>query len=293
MDPPHILITGGSGFLGTSIISALLNTTKYTITALDISLPPLGTQTFSSNPRVRYTRCDILDVPSISKVFAETKPTAVIHTAGIFHVGTRRYSMKDRDAVFKVNVEGTRNVLDASKEHGVKAFVYTSSITVLCDDLSRDFKNADETWPLGKTDTSYGQSKVCSISLPLVPPDFLLLLLSPPFLTNQQPNTHKSPLPPQKGPRRIPRLNLKLPLLRNHLVTFSPHFRPHRPHLHPHDTCVHQRRPNPFYPRFRDKPARLRLCRQRCARARAGGGESAVDQHYFAHGGGGSHVYFE
>lgn len=99
--------------------------------------------------------------------------------------------------------------------------------------------------------------------------------------------------PPQKGPRRIPRLNLKLPLLRNHLVTFSPHFRPHRPHLHPHDTCVHQRRPNPFYPRFRDKPARLRLCRQRCARARAGGGESAVDQHYFAHGGGGSHVYFE
>ncbi|EMD91215.1 hypothetical protein COCC4DRAFT_71421 [Bipolaris maydis ATCC 48331] len=167
MDPPHVLITGGSGFLGTSIISALLNTTKYTITALDISLPPLGTQTFSSNPRVRYTRCDILDVPSLSKVFAETKPTAVIHTAAIFHVGTRRYSMKDRDAVFKVNVEGTRNVLEASKEHGVKAFVYTSSITVLCDDLSRDFKNADETWPLGKVDTSYGQSKALAESLVL------------------------------------------------------------------------------------------------------------------------------
>lgn len=162
MDPPHILITGGSGFLGTSIISALLSTKKYTITALDISLPPLGTQTFSSNPRMRYTRCDILDVPSLSKVFAEIRPTAVIHTAGLFHVGTRRYSMEDHDAVFKVNVEGTRNVLEASKEHGVKAFVYTSSITVLCDDLSRDFRNADETWPLGKTDTSYGQSKVCT-----------------------------------------------------------------------------------------------------------------------------------
>ncbi|XP_014556744.1 hypothetical protein COCVIDRAFT_99091 [Bipolaris victoriae FI3] len=167
MDSPHILITGGSGFLGTSIISALLNTTKYTITALDISLPSLGTQTFSSNPRVRYTRCDILDVPSLSKVFAETKPTAVIHTAGIFYVGTRRYSMKDRDTVFKVNVEGTRNVLEASKEHDVKAFVYTSSIAVLCDDFSRDFKNADETWPLGNTDTTYGQSKALAESLVL------------------------------------------------------------------------------------------------------------------------------
>ncbi|EUC40514.1 hypothetical protein COCMIDRAFT_9629 [Bipolaris oryzae ATCC 44560] len=167
MDPPHILITGGSGFLGTAIISVLLSTKKYTITALDISLPPLGTQTFSSNPRVRYTRCDILDAPSLSKVFAETRPTAVIHTAGIFYVGTRRYSMKDRDAVFKVNVEGTRNVLEASKEHGIKAFVHTSSITVLCDDLSRDFRNVDETWPLGKTDTCYGQSKALAESLVL------------------------------------------------------------------------------------------------------------------------------
>lgn len=160
MDRPHILVTGGCGFLGTSIVSALIDTGRYTITALDIIPPSLGSASFTTNTSVRYVRCDILDTTSLTRVFSEARPTAIIHTAAVFFVGSRRYTLKDKDAVFQVNVEGTRNVLNASRESGVKAFVYTSSIAVVVDELDQDFRNVNEEWPTGKAHTVYGQSKV-------------------------------------------------------------------------------------------------------------------------------------
>ena len=160
MDRPHVLVTGGCGFLGTSIVSALIDTGRYTITALDINPPSLGSASFATNASVRYVRCDILDTDSLTQVFSEARPTAVIHTAAVFYVGSRRYTTKDKDTVFKVNVEGTRNVLNVSRESGVKAFVYTSSIAVVVDELDQDFRNVNEDWPIGKAHTSYGQSKV-------------------------------------------------------------------------------------------------------------------------------------
>lgn len=160
MERPRVLVTGGCGFLGTSIVSALIDTGKYTITALDINPPSLGSASFTTNAAVCYVRCDILDTASLTKVFSEARPTAVIHTAAVFHVGSRRYTTKDKDTVFKVNVEGTRNVLNVSRESGVKAFVYTSSISVVGDELDQDFRNVNEDWPTGKAHTSYGQSKV-------------------------------------------------------------------------------------------------------------------------------------
>lgn len=69
--------------------------------------------------------------------------------------------MQGKDTVFSVNVGGTRNVVQVSKKCGVKAFVYTSSVTVLLDQLEESFCNADETWSTGRATTVYGQSKVC------------------------------------------------------------------------------------------------------------------------------------
>lgn len=161
MDPIPVLVTGGCGFLGTSIIARLLEAKRFIITAIDINPPSLGRNAFPS--RVRYVRADILDTSTLEKVFKEVRPTIVVHTASVFFLGAKRYSMQDQDAVFKVNIEGTRNVLEASRACGAKGLVYTSSVTVVFDELSRDFKNVDERWPTGKAETSYGISKVCDI----------------------------------------------------------------------------------------------------------------------------------
>jgi sterol-4alpha-carboxylate 3-dehydrogenase (decarboxylating) len=154
----RVLVTGGCGFLGTEIVSALLATNRYEITAIDINPPALGTSTFTQD--VRYVRANVLDRDALQKVFDEAKPAMVVHTVGVYRLGTARYSMKNKEGEFTVNVEGTRNVLDASRECGAKGLVYTSSVTVVLDELGKDFKNVDETWPTGYAKTSYGQSKV-------------------------------------------------------------------------------------------------------------------------------------
>lgn len=158
MELPRVLVTGGCGFLGTAIVSALLDTKRYAITAIDVNPPSLGSTTFAND--VRYVRCDVLDASSLSNVFSEARPAVVVHTVGVYPLGTKRYSMKGKDAIFKINVEGTKNVMAASKEHGAKGFVYTSSVTVVLDELDQDFRNVDERWPTKRANTSYGLSKV-------------------------------------------------------------------------------------------------------------------------------------
>lgn len=162
----RVLVTGGCGFLGTEIVSALLATQRYEITAIDINPPALGTTTFTQH--VRYVRANVLDRDALQKVFDEARPAVVVHTVGVYRLGTARYSTRNKEGEFTVNVEGTRNVLEASKECGARGLVYTSSVTVVLDELGKDFKNVDEEWPTGRAKTSYGQSKVGKRNLFLV-----------------------------------------------------------------------------------------------------------------------------
>lgn len=61
-----------------------------------------------------------------------------------------------------VNVNGTRHVVDAAKDNGCKALVYTSSCTVVTDDLNGNFPNIDERWPVSKRSSIYGESKAAA-----------------------------------------------------------------------------------------------------------------------------------
>lgn len=158
MEQIPILVTGGCGFVGTALVSALLRTNRYAITAIDINPPSPGSPTFTTS--VRYVRANVLDPDALQKVFDEARPAIVVHTVGVFPLGVKRYSMKGKEAVFKVNVEGTRNVVEAARECGAKGLVYTSSVTVVLDEMDADFRNVDETWPTGRAGTSYGLSKV-------------------------------------------------------------------------------------------------------------------------------------
>lgn len=162
----RVLVTGGCGFLGTEIVSALLATHRYEITAIDINPPALGTATFTQD--VRYVRANVLDREALQKVFDEARPAMVVHTVGVYRLGSARYSMRNKEGEFTVNVDGTRNVLEASRECGARGLVYTSSVTVVLDELGSDFRNVDEEWPTGRAKTSYGQSKVGVINLPAV-----------------------------------------------------------------------------------------------------------------------------
>ncbi|KAK1069778.1 hypothetical protein LTR74_004657 [Friedmanniomyces endolithicus] len=154
----QVLVTGGSGFLGTGIVSALLDKyPKWRISVLD-QRPP--------DPQVadrldQILSADISVGESVQKVFIDYTPDLVVHTAGVIPAGTKRYSTREEDweRVKAVNYDGTRHILDAALASGCKLFVYTSSCTVVTDDMEHDYFYMDEKIPTGLATLHYGKSK--------------------------------------------------------------------------------------------------------------------------------------
>jgi nucleoside-diphosphate-sugar epimerase len=75
----------------------------------------------------------------------------IFHCAGYAHA----FTSSDPDAHWRINFEGTRNLLLAAKDAGVKTFIYLSSVKAMADP---DGDCVDENWP-GEPNTQYGKSK--------------------------------------------------------------------------------------------------------------------------------------
>ena len=132
----HVLVTGGSGFLGNHIVS-LLDSRRACdkLTVLDIRKPQ------NPVPGVQYEEGNITDYDAMLKLLGKLKPDAIIHTASPNH------THQNKQVMYDVNVNGTKTMVRAAQEAGVKAFVYTSSASVISDTVT-DLIYADESYPL-------------------------------------------------------------------------------------------------------------------------------------------------
>ena len=128
-----VLVTGATGFLGGWVTRALV-ATGHSVRVLlrrparDSGLHGLGAVVFQG---------DVLAPDSLQPAMSGVD--AVIHCAGSV---SRR--LRDKDSVYRVNVEGTRNVLEAAARRHVKV-VHTSSIA--CVGPSPDPRLLDEDTP--------------------------------------------------------------------------------------------------------------------------------------------------
>ncbi|EDO47305.1 predicted protein [Nematostella vectensis] len=105
---PHVLVTGGAGYLGSSLVPILLDQ-GYKVTVYDRFLWGISSlYPCASNPRLQIINGDILDVGHLSQCISECD--AVIHLASI--VGYPACE-KDPQKATEVNEQGTRNVVDA------------------------------------------------------------------------------------------------------------------------------------------------------------------------------------
>ncbi len=146
-----VMVIGGCGFLGHHVVNLLLR--DYETTAVSVVDLRCTQNRRPDADCVRYFEADITDGARLAAVFDETRPTVVVHTASPAAQGANAVA----HAVFKkVNVDGTREVVEACRKAGVQALVYTSSASVLSDNKS-DLINADERWPVirGKQQSEY------------------------------------------------------------------------------------------------------------------------------------------
>ena len=112
-----IIITGGSGFVGTALIKALLTKQKSSkIVILDLTPPKLELQDL-----VHFVYTDITDREAVLRAFQAFQDIeCVFHVAGFGLAGTANlpaFNGKTQN----VNVGGTRNIIDACIQCNVKA----------------------------------------------------------------------------------------------------------------------------------------------------------------------------
>ncbi len=126
MPHKHILITGGTGFLGQYLTRDLLAAfPEADIRIIDLIANPYPLQNWSTEPRVEIrTGFDICRTDDWAEALDGID--TVIHLAGLI-----RSSPRDRPAMEKVNVEGTRVVINAVEARGIPHLVTIGSVASL------------------------------------------------------------------------------------------------------------------------------------------------------------------
>lgn len=128
-----ILVTGGTGFIGSHTVLELLKE-DYQVVVMD-NLYNSKTESLNRVQKItgkeaKFHQLDLLDEDGLDRLFSAYEFDAVIHFAGLKAVGE---SVEKPLLYFKNNISGTINLCEAMKKYGVKNLVFSSSATVYGD----------------------------------------------------------------------------------------------------------------------------------------------------------------
>lgn len=142
----NFLITGGAGFIGSTITSKILERGDKVVCVdnfdpyYDPKLKEENIKPFLDDPNFKLEKTDILNLDRLERIFRENAIDHVIHLAAKAGV---RPSLEDPVAYQRVNGEGTLNVLEAAKRTGCKKLCLASSSSVYGNNKKVPFKESD------------------------------------------------------------------------------------------------------------------------------------------------------
>lgn len=116
----NCIVTGATGHIGNVLIRNLLEN-RYNVTALVL---PNEDLTPIKDLKIKIVKGDVTDRDFILKFIK--KDSIVFHTAGIIDIGD-----KDYDFVYDVNVNGTKNIVDACVKNKARRLIYTSTVNII------------------------------------------------------------------------------------------------------------------------------------------------------------------
>ena len=113
----RILITGGSGFIGSTLIRYIINQTQDSVINID-KLTYAANQSalkgVENNPRYAFEQIDICDLKAIESIFEKYQPDAVMHLAAESHVDR---SISGAADFIQTNIVGTYTLLEVAKNY--------------------------------------------------------------------------------------------------------------------------------------------------------------------------------
>jgi UDP-glucuronate 4-epimerase len=131
---PNILITGGAGFIGSHLVDRLLAEGDWWVTVVDDfndfydpEIKRANASCHKNHPNYYSFEADIRDRSVLNEIFAEEKFDSIVHLAARAGV---RPSLDQPQLYAETNINGTLNLLELAREHGIKRFVFGSSSSV-------------------------------------------------------------------------------------------------------------------------------------------------------------------
>lgn len=149
-DRPLVIVTGGSGLIGSKVIERLVD--RHLVVSIDLDGDP------TSPSEVEFVCTDLTDTGSIERAFDRIRRRYGGHIASVVHLAAY-YDFAGRDSPLydEVTVGGTRRLLDALAEFDVDQFVFSS--TMLVHSPTDPGDEIDESDPIEKS-WAYPTSKV-------------------------------------------------------------------------------------------------------------------------------------
>ena len=146
-----ILITGGSGFIGSFIVEEALNRNMETW----VAVRPSSSRKFLQDTRIRFIELDFSSEENLRKQLAGHKFDYVVHAAGVT-------KCLDKNDFFRMNTNGTANLVNVLSEPDrmPRRMVFLSSLSIFGaireQQPYRDIEPTDQPKP----NTAYGESKL-------------------------------------------------------------------------------------------------------------------------------------
>jgi len=146
-----VLVTGGTGFLGSYIIKELVER-NYPVRAIRRSRKIPFYIPGRIFEKVQWVEGDILDPVSLEEAMINID--AVIHSAAIIS-----FHKADKKKMYHVNVQGTANVVNAAIEKNISRLVHISSVAALGRSKTGGPVNEEREWQESNINTHYAISK--------------------------------------------------------------------------------------------------------------------------------------
>jgi nucleoside-diphosphate-sugar epimerase len=145
---PVVLLTGGTGFLGSYILERLVRSGRV-VRALKRQTSPMG---LVADLPVQWVEGDINDLGALEDAFEGV--THVIHSAAMVS-----FHPKDARQMSQINVDGTANVVNMCLDKGVRHLIHVSSIAALGRSKDRLVLDEASKWVDSPDNTRYAISK--------------------------------------------------------------------------------------------------------------------------------------
>jgi dihydroflavonol-4-reductase len=141
-----ILVTGAAGLLGSELVKQLLDK-GYTVVAI-YNKTPLTI----SHLNLTVQQCDILDLTSLEEIMEGI--WQVYHCAAIVS-----FDPKEKNHLFKINIEGTENIVNACLNANVQKLVHVSSVGALGRIRNGEVVTEKMNWSEETSNSIYAKSK--------------------------------------------------------------------------------------------------------------------------------------